>query len=79
MIFFLWSSLSHTPTVKKGEIKKTSTEDTFTLILIRVRGGLDYGEEMHWLVKNLQPRQGFFEATFDMADPMAKNIKNMNN
>ena len=35
-----------------------------------LRVGLDYGEEVHWSVKNSYPKTRLFEATFAVANKM---------
>jgi hypothetical protein len=37
-----------------------------------LRVGSDYDEEVHWLVKGFNLRQGYSKATVDMADKMKK-------
>ena len=42
-----------------------------------LRVGLDYGGEVHQLVKNFNPKTRLFETTIDMANKMKKvNSKN---
>ena len=39
------------------------------------RAGLDYNEEVHWLVKNFQPMTRLFETMVGMVEKMGKIIK----
>ena len=72
VLLFSYTRATHW-SYKGVPLKKQVIEGPSTLTLIRVRVGLDYDEEVHWLVKNHHPRQGLIEVTFDMADPMEEN------